>query len=60
MRTKRSTLKTPRKRVMSDSYRKAVEEFRQWSENISAREEYFKNGLTPRDLFDIKKKLLVR
>ena len=30
---------------MSDSYRKAVEEFRQWSENISAREVDFKNGL---------------
>ena len=33
---------------MSDSYRKAVEEFQQWSENISARERDFKNGRTPR------------
>ena len=33
---------------MSDSYCKAVEEFRQWSENISAREADFKKGLTPR------------
>jgi len=45
---------------MSDSYRQAVEEFRQWSENISAREEDFKNGRRPRGLFDMKKKLLVR
>ena len=34
---------------MSDSYRKAVEEFRLWSENISSREEDFKNGRTPKD-----------
>ena len=34
---------------MSASYRKAVEEFHQWSENISSREEDFKNGRTPRD-----------
>ena len=33
---------------MSDSYRKAVEEFQQWSDNVSAREEDFKNGRTPR------------
>jgi len=34
--------------AMSDSYRRAVEEFQQWSENISAREQDFKNGRTPR------------
>ena len=33
---------------MSDSYRKAIEEFRLWSEKISTREEDFKNGRTPR------------
>ena len=33
---------------MSASYRKAVEEFQQWSESISAREEDIKNGCTPR------------
>ena len=33
---------------MSDSYRQAVEEFRLWSENISAREEDWKNGRTPK------------
>ena len=33
---------------MSDSYRKAVEEFQQWSESISARERDFKSGRTPR------------
>ena len=34
---------------ISDSYRQAVEEFRLWSESITAREEDFKNGRTPRD-----------
>ena len=33
---------------MSDSYRKAVKEFQQWSDNVSAREEDFNNGRTPR------------
>ena len=33
---------------MSDSYRQAVEEFRLWSQNISAREADFKKGRTPR------------
>ena len=41
--------RTERVQPMSDSYRQAVEEFRQWSESISAREEDFKNGRTPRD-----------
>ena len=49
MRTKRSTSMTPRKRAMPDSYSKAVEEFRLWSDDISAREEDFKKGRTPRD-----------
>ena len=53
MNNKRSTLKTPRKKAMSDSYRQAVEEFRQWSENISAREEDWKNGRLPREVFDV-------
>ena len=52
MNNQRSTVKTPRKRAMSDSYRKAVEEFRQWSENISAREEDWKNGRLPRGLLE--------
>ena len=34
---------------MPDAYRQAVEDFRLWPENISAREEDFKNGRTPRD-----------
>jgi hypothetical protein len=38
-------MKRQKKQTMSDSYRQAVEEFRQWSENISAREKDFKNGL---------------
>jgi len=38
-------MKRQKKQPMSDSYRQAVEEFRQWSENISAREVDFKNGL---------------
>ena len=38
-------MKRQKKQAMSDSYRQAVEEFRQRSENISAREEDFKNGL---------------
>ena len=33
---------------MSDSRRKAAEEFQQWSDNVSAREEDFKKGRTPR------------
>ncbi len=37
---------------MSDSNRQAVEEFRLWSENISAREEDFKKGRTLRGIFD--------
>ena len=36
---------------MSDSYRQAVEDFRLWSENISAREEDLKNGRTPRERY---------
>ena len=38
-------MKRQMKQPMSDSYRQAVGEFRQWSENISAREVDFKNGL---------------
>ena len=37
---------------MSDSYRQAVEDFRLWSENISACEEDFKKGRKPRDMVD--------
>ena len=37
---------------MSDSYRQAVEEYRLWSENISARKEDWKNGRTPRDRYE--------
>ena len=44
-------MKRQKKQRMSDSYRQAVEEFRQWSENISAREEDFKKGRTPRDRY---------
>ena len=37
---------------MSDSYRQAIEDFRLLSENISAREEDWKNGRTPRDRYE--------
>ena len=37
---------------MSDSYRQLVEDFRLWSENISAREEDWKNGRTPRERYE--------
>ena len=40
---------------MSDSYRQAVEDFRLWSENISAREEDCKNGRTPRERYEPRK-----
>ena len=45
-------MKRQKKQLMSDSYSKAVEEFRQWSENISAREEDFRKGRTPRDKYE--------
>ena len=44
--------RTERVQPMSDSYRQAVEEFRQWSESISAREEDWKNGRLPRGMFN--------
>lgn len=40
---------------MSDSYRQLVEDFRLWSENISAREEDWKNGRTPRERYEPRK-----
>ena len=40
---------------MSDSYRQLVEDFRLWSENISAREEDLKNGRTPRERYEPRK-----
>ena len=39
--------RSERVQPMSDSYRKAVDELRLWSENISAREEDWKNGRRP-------------
>ena len=44
--------RSERVQPMSDSYRQAVEEFRQWSESISAREEDWKNGRLPRGMFN--------
>ena len=39
--------------VRSESYTKAVEEFRLWMENTKGREDDFKNGRTPRNMFDM-------
>ena len=43
--------------VRSESYTKAVEEFRLWMENTKGREDDFKNGRTPRKRLDPSKNM---
>jgi hypothetical protein len=42
---------------MSESYTKAVEEFRLWMENTKGREDDFKKGRTPRKRFEPDKNM---
>ena len=37
---------------MSDSYKKEVEEFKKWADNLLGRCEDFKNGVSPRPRYE--------
>ena len=50
-----SAQRSDRLQPMADSYRPAVEEYRQCSESITAREDDFKNGRSPRGTIQANK-----
>ena len=49
--------RSQRVQPMSESYTKAVEEFRLWMENTKGREDDFKKGRTPRKRFEPDKNM---